>query len=77
MESSPLLDINLPNFTYLNGSCLYTCPASNYILVNFIVVLRLTTDIVRAIDGNKFTVGVFLDLSKAFDELIMISCYPN
>ncbi len=32
-------------------------------------ILELTTDIVKAIDENKFTMGVFLDLSKAFDAI--------
>ena len=32
-----------------------------------LVTLELVTNILQCIDNNKYTIGVFLDLPKAFD----------
>ena len=32
-----------------------------------LATLELTTKILQAIDNNEYTIGVFLDLAKAFD----------
>ena len=40
-------------------------------------ILQLTNDISEAFDSGKLTLGIFIDLSKAFDTEIMIFFYQN
>ena len=40
-------------------------------------ISKLTDDILTSFEKGQFTLGVFIDLSKAFDTANHISCYTN
>ena len=43
----------------------------------YMAIIELVDKVVSAVERNESTLGIFLDLSKAFDTLIMTYYYTN